>query len=296
MSQSQQPDRSGLLQLIAGAVMISFSSIMVKVADVGPTTAGFYRVIMGGSALMVVILIGRKNLYYGWKPLLGMVTAGFCFFLDMVFWHHSINYVGPGLATILANFQVFFMSGVAVLFFRERLTLKMILSMVLAVVGLLMVVGHDWNSLGPDYRLGIWLGIITAVCYTSYLLSLRWVGGMENTPPPMVTMAQVSLFCALFMIPEMLRQGESWIIPNLSSWAALLILGLGCHALGWVLIFTGLPRIQATKAALIMLLQPTLAFIWDILFFARPTGLIGGLGAILTLGAIYMGLRGRSNK
>ncbi len=294
MESSSALHPSGLLQLLAGALLISFSSIMVRVAHVGPTAAGFYRVSFGGAALLAVLLLRRQKLFYGWRPLLGSLAAGFFFFMDLAFWHHSIVYVGPGLATILANFQVFFLSGVAVLFLGERLTLKLVLAVVLSIIGLVMVVGPDWNLLGPDYRLGIWLGIITAMCYTAYLLSLRRVGQMSPKQPPLATMALVSVISALFMVPEVMRQGESWAIPDLQTWSAMLGLGLGCHALGWVLISTGLPKFPASKAALILLLQPTCAFIWDLIFFARPTGLMGGLGAALTLGAIYLGLIGRS--
>jgi drug/metabolite transporter (DMT)-like permease len=59
---------------------------------------------------------------------------------------------------------------------------------------------------------------------------------------------------------------------------------------GWILISTALPRVQVSLAGLIILLQPSLAFIWDILFFARPTGLAEMLGACLALAAIYLGV------
>jgi len=59
---------------------------------------------------------------------------------------------------------------------------------------------------------------------------------------------------------------------------------------GWILISTALPRVQVSVAGLIILLQPSLAFIWDILFFARPTGALEVMGAGLALTAIYLGL------
>ena len=290
MDQNSGTDRLGLLQLLTGALLISFSSIMVKTAHVGPTVAAFYRVALGGTALLALVLIRRKKLFHGWGVLGGILAAAFLFFLDLAFWHHSIHYVGPGLATILANLQVFFLAGAGVVFFGQRLTFRLVAAICLSVVGLMMVVGPDWGTLGPDYRMGVWLGLITALCYATYLLTLRWLGRLGQPPPPLVTMAWVSLICALFMIPEVIRQGESWLIPDLRSWAALLVLGWGCHALGWVVISTGLPKVAPAKAGLTLLLQPTLAFIWDLIFFARPTGLFEGAGAVLTLAAIYMGL------
>ncbi len=173
MKPNNSVNRLGMLQLLAGAVIISFSSIMVRVAHVGPTAAAFYRVALGGTALLTVVLIRRKRLFYGWRVFLGTLAAAFFFFLDLAFWHHSIIYVGPGLATILSNFQVFFLAGAAVLFFGQRLTPRLVLAVLLSVAGLMMVVGPDWKALGADYRLGVWLGLITALCYTAYILTLR---------------------------------------------------------------------------------------------------------------------------
>jgi drug/metabolite transporter (DMT)-like permease len=45
---------------------------------------------------------------------------------------------------------------------------------------------------------------------------------------------------------------------------------------------------------LILLLQPALAFVWDVLFFQRPTTLVNWLGVMLALAAIYLGMAGQS--
>jgi drug/metabolite transporter (DMT)-like permease len=42
------------------------------------------------------------------------------------------------------------------------------------------------------------------------------------------------------------------------------------------------------------LLQPALAFVWDVLFFQRPTTLINWLGVLIALVAIYMGMARQS--
>jgi drug/metabolite transporter (DMT)-like permease len=42
-----------------------------------------------------------------------------------------------------------------------------------------------------------------------------------------------------------------------------------------------------------LLLQPSLAFVWDVLFFDRPTDIADVLGAAMALGAIYLGTGGK---
>ena len=41
---------------------------------------------------------------------------------------------------------------------------------------------------------------------------------------------------------------------------------------------------------MILLLQPALAFVWDMLFFNRETTVVGLAGIAITLGAIYLGV------
>ena len=47
---------SGSIALVtAGAVMISFAAVFVRLADVAPTTSGFYRMLFGSIGLLVLI-------------------------------------------------------------------------------------------------------------------------------------------------------------------------------------------------------------------------------------------------
>jgi drug/metabolite transporter (DMT)-like permease len=47
--------------------------------------------------------------------------------------------------------------------------------------------------------------------------------------------------------------------------------------------------VDASRAALILLLQPALTFAWDILFFHRSTSRTEMLGALIAITAIYLG-------
>jgi drug/metabolite transporter (DMT)-like permease len=104
----------------------------------------------------------------------------------------------------------------------------------------------------------------------------------------------VSISCAFFLGLKMLHAGDSFAIPNYQSLSALLGLGLFSQTIGWVLIAYALPKMRASHAGLILLLQPSLAFIWDVLLFNRPTDTLNWIGLIITLAAIYMGLTGKA--
>lgn len=282
---------SAHLRLIAGAALISLSPVWVKLVDVSPTTSGFYRVAIGGVALTLYLLIsGQKFSLSRW--MWSMLTIAALFFaLDLWFWHRSIQYIGPGLSTLLANFQVFIMVFAGVIVFRQRPSLVQIVAVPLALLGLGLIIGLDWQRLPIDYRLGVVFGLATAVAYAGYLLTMRVIRSRAVHAVPVREIAVMSLMVAVILALSVAAEGESLHIPTVADAGWLLAYGLASHGLGLMLIASSLPQVTTTEAGLALLLQPTLSFVWDVLFFARPMTPKEFLGAAIALLAIYLGSR-----
>ena len=85
-------------------------------------------------------------------------------------------------------------------------------------------------------------------------------------------------------------EAESFTVPDRTTWIALVALGLLPQVLGWLLISQALPHVETSRAGLLLLLQPSLAFVWDVLFFGRETGAIAYVGVTLALIGIYFGM------
>lgn len=279
------------LRLFAGAAMISFSPVWVKLVSVSPTTSGFYRVFFGGVALALYLVITRQRLQLSRKVWLVLLVSCVFFALDLWFWHRSINYVGPGLSTLLANFQVFFMMLAGVVMLGQRPRPIQVVAVPLALVGLGMIVGFDWQSLPADYRLGVIFGLLTAVAYAGYMLTMRAARTEAVHPLPTREIAIVSIGSAIILGLSAMVEGVSLAIPTMTDATWLLAYGLLSHCLGLMLIASALPKVSTTEAGLALLLQPTLSFVWDVVFFARPMTALELAGAAIALIAIYLGSR-----
>ncbi len=290
-SQTQQLT---LLILVIGAVLISFTGVWVKVAHVAPNVSAFYRVFFGGAALLLAALYRRELRWFGLRHLLLSLLCGFLLGLDLWLYHYSIEYIGPGLGTILPNFQVFILAAVGVLFLKEPMRWIYLVSLPLAFVGLFMIVGVNWSDLQIQYRIGVYYGLAAAICYAGFLLSLRQLQADQMGTSFFYVLMMVSLTTAIFLGAEIVFRQTSFKIPDLQSLLALLALGLLSHTVGWILITNALPKVRASFSGLILLLQPTLAFVWDVLFFQRPTTLFNWLGVLIALAAIYLGMARQS--
>ena len=279
------------LRLFLGAVLISLSPVWVKLVSVPPTTSGFYRVAIGSVTALLLMAFARQKLRLSRRAWLLVGLAGAFFSLDLFFWHRSIIYVGPGLSTLLANFQVFIMMFAGVVLLRQKPSAAQLLAVPLALAGLLMIVGLDWQSLPGDYRLGVIFGLLTAMMYAGYLLSLRAARVDSTTRVPLAEVAVVSLVCTLLLVLMAQVEGVSLAVPDTADIKWLLCYGILSHSFGALLLASSLPHVSTTEAGLALLLQPTLSFVWDVLFFDRPMQPLEIVGAAIALLAIYLGSR-----
>ncbi|MEL7024136.1 MAG: DMT family transporter [Pseudomonadota bacterium] len=282
-------------RLLLGAALISFSPVYVALVSVPATTSAFYRVAFGGIALVLWLLVrGGFKLP---RPSVSMIliAAAFMFAADLWFWHRSIIYVGPGLSTLLGNFQVFFMTLAGIVLFGQKPRAVQLIAIPLAFVGLALIVGIDWSALTADYKAGIVFGLLTAVSYAAYLLLFRQAQSLTRTTSadglPTRELALVSLASALMLGAVAGAEGESLAIPTLSDGLWLVAYAVLAHVLGWLFIASSLAHVPAALIGLSLLLQPMLSFIWDILLFDRPIVARELFGASLVLFGIWLGSR-----
>ena len=294
-------ERGGVPALLGGAVLISFSAVFVKLAGVHPTVSGFYRMAFGGLTLVLIARLRGERLWSGWRAFRFQVLAALLFTGDLTVWHRSILQVGPGLATLLANFQVFVLTGFDLALGRNRVSPRRLLAVPIALGGLFLIVGVGWETLAPEARLGTVLGLTTAFFYASYILVLplthpgegRSGGGKVRIERSnhFGNMAVISLLTCAFLAIEPLHEGLGFAIPDPESLLALAAYGFFCQALGQLLLYRGRLRTVPSLVGLLILLQPVLSFVWDILFFARPTLPREVLGAAIAIFAIRLGAK-----
>jgi drug/metabolite transporter (DMT)-like permease len=83
-------------------------------------------------------------------------------------------------------------------------------------------------------------------------------------------------------------ENESLIVENPNDYLILLIYGIGSHAIGGIMIASALVRVTTTEVGIALLLQPTLSFIWEILFFNRSFTMIESVGVVIVLYSIFL--------
>ncbi|TWI02695.1 threonine/homoserine efflux transporter RhtA [Luteimonas cucumeris] len=285
--------------MLAGAALIGTNAMMVRAAQTPPTVSAFWRMLFAG--LMLVLLLratGRWRKFpariWLWTLLPAAAFAG-----DLWLWHRSILLIGPGLATLLGNAQVFFMALAGVLLYRERLGPRFVGGIVLAFVGLWLLLGEGWGALPLQYRWGVWLGLGTGVCYAIYNITLRRAQqqareATQGPAPVEQVLALASLASAVLLGLMGWIEGASFAIPSWQSLGVLLTLALVGHCLSWVLISRAMPHLSVALIGLLLLLQPIVAFLLEVWLLDRATTPREWAGLLVSLAGIFLaGLKGR---
>jgi len=268
---------------LAGALAIAFSAILYRTADVSPETGAFFRCVYALPVLWVLVRLEERHL--GPRPRTLRLTAwgaGAFFAADLLLWHHAIEAVGAGLATVMGNTQVVLVGLIAWALFRERPAPAALAAIPIAMLGIVLISGAlEEGAYGDNPPLGVVLGLLTGVAYSGFLLTLRHgAGDLRRVAGPLfdATVASMVLVLAWGLI-----SGDLDFTPGLESHLWLIALALSSQVLGWLLITVSLPRLPAVGTSLILTLQPVATVVFAaILLDEDPSPLqLVGAGAIL---------------
>ncbi len=273
--------------LILGAVLIGLAPIFVRVAEVGPSTAAFWRLALALPLLGLWLWrqdrpeaeAGAASGHLHWLWLAGLFFAA-----DLALWHQSIRYTSIANATLLANVAPVFVAFAAWALFGERTSGRFALGLLLAIIGAGLLVA-DSLEIGMETALGDLFGVASAVFYAGYLLTVsrqrRWFTTVQ-------VMFWSTLVGALATAPLALALGEALLPPTLHSWLMLLGLALLSHVGGQGLIAYALAHLPATFSSVSLLVQPVAATMFAWVLLAERFGPQQAIGGAVVLGGIVL--------
>jgi drug/metabolite transporter (DMT)-like permease len=276
---NERPVLAGAL----GALVIAFSAILVRLADVSPATAAFFRCAYALPLLAVLALIEQRR--HGPRPRrdrLLALGAGVFFAADLVTWHYAIGAVGAGLSTVLGNVQVVLVGVLAWLVLGERPETRTIVAVPVVLLGVVLISGVIGSgAYGEDPLLGVVYGLATAITYALFLLVLRQAGtGLRRPAGPLFDATlSATVCCAIAGIAI----GDLDPVPDLEAQAWLVLLALSSQVVGWLLISVSLPRLPAVLTSILLMLQPVSAvFLAAVLLSEAPSAVqLSGVAIVL---------------
>jgi drug/metabolite transporter (DMT)-like permease len=284
--------------LIAGAIAISFSPIFARISELGPTATAFHRVLLATPMLWAFLAYtdGRaKSPSSSAKPVPApralnrrefwlLVFAGVAFAGDLGFWHWSIKLTSVANSTLLANLAPIFVTPTAWLIFRERIRGLFLIALLLALGGVTVMVRASF-AIDSAHVWGDALGIITAVFYAAYLVSIKLLRESLST---LRIMAWSTAITAICLFPVAIISGNDLIAATWAGWAVLIGIAWFSHIGGQGLIAFALAHLPAAFSSIALLVQPVAAALLAWVILGEALGTLQALGGVVVIFAIAL--------
>ncbi|VEI08620.1 Predicted permease, DMT superfamily [Kurthia zopfii] len=274
-----------LLVIFIGVLSVSASAIFVKLSTAESGTIAFYRMFL--SVLIMLPLFLKNNLHelkeIRSRDWVFSTIAGILLAFHFILWFESLRYTSVASSTVLVTLQPLFAIFGTYFFFKEKITLKSVLAMIIAIGGSFLISWGDFQVGGTAFY-GDILALIACALVTGYMLfgqDLRRRIGLTTYTIIVYTVSAVTL--AIYMLVK----GESFTTDDPMNWLWFLLLAIVPNLLGHNLFNWALKYVSANTISIAILFEPVGASIMAFLVFGEvliSSQYIGG--AIVIVGIL----------
>jgi len=267
------------------ASMLIFGSLglFVRGIDLSSGQIALGRGVIGSLFILAVGLLSRKKL--SWKAirpnLILLISSGTAIGFNWIFLFEAYRYTTISNATLSYYFAPVFIMLAAPFLLKERATLKTVICITGAVVGMFLIIGVGGGP-GKNHLLGIGFGLLAAVLYASDILMNKFIKGLAGLETTIMQLGTASLVLLPYIL---LTEKIQFTNIDNKSWILLLVVGVLHTGIGFVFYFSGIKNLTGQTIAVLCYIDPISAIIMSNLFFKEQLTAIQILGGILILGA-----------
>lgn len=276
--------------LLLGNVALALGPWLVRLADSGPVSAGFWRLFL---ALPLLFRLARRESrgagVVSRRDLAMLAGAGVFFAFDLASWHFGI------VRTMLGNATLFGNSGSVILMVWGLVALRRcprtteLLGVAMALGGTALLLGR---SLEVDTRtlVGDVACILAGLFYVVYILLLQDARSRMGSWSVLLRSSIAGV--PLILVMALLLGEPVW--PQ--HWAPLVALSLSSQIVGQGLLVYALKHFTPLVIGLVLLTQPTVSVVVGWFAFGETLAPQDGMGMAMVAAALVLARLGEPAK
>ena len=214
-------------------------------------------------------------------------VAGVIFAANIILYHHAIDLVGAGLATVLGNLQVVVVAFVAWAVLSERPEARVLAAVPIVLTGVVLISGAlEDGAYGDDPAKGAVFGFLTSLAYAAFILLLRHANAGPRRPAqPLLEATAVAAACILIygLATDTIDLTPGW---EATGW--LVLLAISSQVVGWMLISVSLPALPAALGSVLLLFQPVGAVLLGVVILSEEPSVVQVGGVIVVLAGVLV--------
>lgn len=273
------------LRNVSAMLIFGTIGVFVKNIDLASSEIALGRGVIGGIVLIIVSLFTKNKVSFKniKENILLLLLSGGAIGLNWIFLFQAYKYTTISNATLSYYFAPVFVMLLSPVILKEKLTVKKILCVVCAMLGMVCIVGNSGGMAeGRNDFLGISYGLAAAAFYASVVLMNKFLKNLKSLE---TTYIQLILAAVVLMPYVFTAEGFNIFRMPVSSIPYILILGIVHTGFAYLLYFSSLKELKGQTIAVMSYIDPISAVIISAIFLRERMGVLQIAGGILILGS-----------
>lgn len=287
---SARPDKNGFqasawhfAALIAGNAALALGPWLVRLADTGPISAAFWRLLLPIPIIALLAWRGRAPGPMDFKLALLVVMAGVFFALDLASWHIGIEQTRLGNSVLFGNSGSVILMVWGLVALRRAPSWREAAGVFAALAGAAILLGRSLEISTTSF-VGDLLCLFAGVCYAFYLLPAQRARAVLGQWSVLLL---VCIAASPLLLGMAVVAGEP-IWPGEKGWTPVLLLALSSQIIGQGLLVYSLRNFPPLIIGMALLTQPALAATVGWVVFGEVLVPLDIVGMVLVAAALML--------
>ena len=266
----------------------SFVATKTVLNEIKPVTIIILRLILA-SILLTIIALSTKRKFsvnlksHGWIFILALVAV-FHLWIQVT----GLQYTTAANTGWIIGTAPIFMAILGFVFYKERITLLQFAGILVALAGLLLLIGKgDITNIGLIENKGDLLVLGSAFTWGVYSMVNKKISLSYS---PLMTILYLFLMMAVIIIPFNLNKETISSVINLSpvSWMWILFLGIFCSGVAYVIWAQALRDMESAKVGAFLYFEPLVTVIAAWFFLQEEITLLMIFSGLLITAGVFI--------
>lgn len=285
MESSDTSVGSATLLIVVSALSfgsISVLTVLTTNAGVPLLTAMAWRYVLGavllGAAARIKQIRSLPRQRIVQLMLIGGVGQALITYLSL----HALEYIPIAPLAFLFYTYPAWVALLAAIRRTERLTPIRVFALILALVGVMIMVGAPTEKLNP---IGVMLALGSALLYSAYLPALEHV---QDGIPALLSTFLLIVGAAISFVVAALLAGELFVPRGTAIWSNIFLLALVSTVIAFSTLIKGLSVLGPVRTAIIATVEPFFTAILGALVLGNQFGAATLVGGVLIAAAVLV--------
>lgn len=283
--------------MLIGAMFI-YGTIGVfrRYIPISSAALALFRGIIGSLLLLGIKPVSRKSVLpkADKRTLLLLVISGGLIGFNWIFLFESYNYTTVATATLCYYLEPSIVMLLSPVFFKEKLTVKKLICVIAAFVGMILVSGVIQTGIpGIKEIKGILFGIAAAAIYSAVVILNKKLPKIEPLSKTLVQLISASVVILPYVF---ISQGFSGLPTDARSLVLIAVVGVVHTGIAYALYFGSMNGLNTQTVAIFSYVDPVTALFLSLFVLHEKVTVLGIVGAVLMIGSAIVSVTGKEQE